>query len=100
MLSINDVSIHYKKKMALRPVSFNAKEGEILGLIGADGSGKSSLLHAIAGILEFEGEIVYKEYLYQNQEKAEQVKRDLGLMPQGLGIMLYDFLSIEEYLGY
>jgi ribosome-dependent ATPase len=100
MLSINDVSIHYKKKIALRPVSFNAKEGEILGLIGADGSGKSSLLHAIAGILEFEGEIVYKEHLYRNQKEAEQVKKDLGLMPQGLGIMLYDYLSVDEHLEF
>jgi len=100
MLCINDVSVHYKKKIALRPVSFNAKEGEILGLIGADGSGKSSLLHAIAGILEFEGEIVYKEYMYRNQKEGEQVKKDLGLMPQGLGIMLYDSLSIEEHLEF
>ena len=100
MLSINGVSIRYKKKIALNPVSFKAEEGEILGLIGADGSGKSSLMHAIAGILEFEGEIVYKEHLYRNQKEAEQVKKDLGLMPQGLGIMLYDSLSIEEHLEF
>ena len=100
MLSINGVSIRYRKKIALNPVSFKAKEGEILGLIGADGSGKSSLMHAIAGILEFEGEIVYKEHLYRNQKEAEQVKKDLGLMPQGLGIMLYDSLSAEEHLEF
>ena len=100
MLSINGVSISYKKKIALSPVSFSVQEGEIFGLIGADGSGKSSLIHAIAGILDFEGEIVYKEHLYRSQKEAEQIKSDLGLMPQGLGIMLYDSLSIEEHLEF
>ncbi len=100
MLSVNGVSVHYKKKLALQPVSFSAKEGEILGLIGADGSGKSSLMHAIAGILGFEGEIVYKDFSFRSQKESEKIKGDIGLMPQGIGLMLYDSLSVEEHLEF
>jgi ribosome-dependent ATPase len=100
MLSVNGVSVHYKKKLALKPVSFTANEGEILGLIGADGSGKSSLMHAIAGILEFNGEIVYKDFSFKSQKASEKIKGEIGLMPQGIGLMLYDSLSIEEHLEF
>jgi ribosome-dependent ATPase len=100
MLSINAVSVSYNKKIALNPVSFSAKEGEILGFIGADGSGKSSLLHAIAGIITFKGEVVYKEFSFKNQKESEAIKGEIGLMPQGLGLILYDSLSIEEHLEF
>jgi ribosome-dependent ATPase len=100
MLSINEVSVHYKNKIALHPVSFSAKEGEILGFIGADGSGKSSLMHAIAGIVAFNGEIIFKDFSFKSQKESEKMKGEVGLMPQGLGLMLYDSLSIEEHLEF
>ncbi|MEA1893344.1 MAG: ATP-binding cassette domain-containing protein [Campylobacterota bacterium] len=100
MLSINSVSVHYKNKIALHPVSFSAYGGEILGFIGADGSAKSSLMHAIAGIVRFNGEIVYKGVTFKNQKESEKIKGDIGLMPQGIGLMLYDSLTIEEHLEF
>lgn len=100
MLKINGVSVRYKENEALKPVSFEAKSGEILGLIGADGAGKSSLLNAIAGVLEFGGEITLYEKSYKNTKEAESVKGKIALMPQGIGISLYKTLTIKEHIDF
>lgn len=100
MLKINGVNVRYKENEALKPVSFEAKSGEILGLIGADGAGKSSLLNAIAGVLEFGGEITLYEKSYKNTKEAENVKGKIALMPQGIGISLYKTLTIKEHIDF
>lgn len=70
MLGVNKVSVSYKKKVALKQTSFSADSGEIVGFIGADGAGKSSLMHAIAGVISFDGEITYAGVSYHNPKKA------------------------------
>ena len=92
MLSVENVTVKYKQKTAIKNVSFKAQDGEIIGLIGADGAGKSSLLHAIAGIKGYEGKITF------NNKKVD--KSSLGLMPQGLGLVLYDVMSIKEHFEF
>ncbi|WP_200762873.1 ATP-binding cassette domain-containing protein [Nitrosophilus alvini] len=99
-LVIKEVSVKYKDITALKPVSFEADSGEIIGFIGADGAGKSSLMHAIAGVKSFSGEIRYKDIIYHSPKEAEKAKPYLGLMPQGIGLMLYDLLSVEEHLEF
>ena len=43
-LEILNLSVHYKKLTAINSISFSANRGEIIGFIGADGAGKSSLM--------------------------------------------------------
>jgi ribosome-dependent ATPase len=100
MLEVKQVSVKYGKKTAVKNVSFKLKEGEIIGLIGADGAGKSSLLHAIAGVVSFEGEVVFDGYAYRSPKESEKVKNKISLMPQGLGLVLYDTLSVKEHLDF
>ncbi len=100
MLEVKNVSVTYGKNIALKPVSFEAKSGEILGLIGADGSGKSSLLNAIAGVQDFDGEIELYKYKYSSPYTAERVKGDIALMPQGIGLILYKTLTIKEHIDF
>ncbi len=99
-LEIRDVTLSYNKKVALKKSSFSASSGEIIGFIGADGAGKSSLMHAIAGVLHFDGEIVYHNYHYHSPKEAEKIKSQIGLMPQGIGLVLYDTLTVSEHLQF
>ncbi|WP_294956229.1 ATP-binding cassette domain-containing protein [Sulfurovum sp.] len=99
-LEVRDVTVSYKKKVAIRKVSFDAEAGEIIGMIGADGAGKSSLMHAVAGVLRFEGEVSYGGRVYRSPKEAEALKTEFGLMPQGIGLVLYETLTVAEHLDF
>ncbi len=99
-LEVKDVTVRYKKRIGIKEASLQANGGEIIGFIGADGAGKSSLMHAIAGVIAFEGEICFGGVCYHSPKEAERIKSDLGLMPQGLGLVLYDQLTVREHLDF
>ena len=91
----------YKQTVALRDVSLDVHRGEIFGLIGPDGSGKSSLIRTIAGVQQYDaGSIKVFGRLIDSERSAEKIKGRIGLMPQGLGNNLYAELSIEENIDY
>jgi ribosome-dependent ATPase len=100
LLEVRDVTVRYRKRIGIRQASLQAERGEIVGFIGADGTGKSSLMHAIAGVIRFEGEILYDGIAYHSPREAERVKPSMGLMPQGLGLVLYDTLTVGEHLEF
>ncbi len=100
MLEVRNVTVKYGNIVGVRNVSFKANSGEIIGFIGADGAGKSSTMHAIAGVKRFEGEIVFNGYAYHSPKEAEKIKPYLSLMPQGLGLVLYDNLSVKEHFEF
>ncbi len=100
ILELKDVTVSYKKHIGIKGATLQADAGEIIGFIGADGSGKSSLLHAIAGVIRFSGEVIYKDIAYYSPKMAERVKKYIGFMPQGLGLVLYDTLSVGEHLDF
>jgi len=99
-LEVKNITVSYKKKIALKNASFSADKGEIVGFIGADGAGKSSLMHTIAGVISFEGEVAYENFSYRSPKEAENIKSDIGLMPQGIGLVLYDTLTVSEHLDF
>ena len=99
-LEVRNVTVEYGRLTAIKNASLFANKGEIIGFIGADGAGKSSLMHAIAGVLRCKGEIVYQNVSYNNPKKAQKIKADIGLMPQGIGLVLYELLSVEEHLNF
>ncbi len=91
----------YGKRTAVASVALEVRRGEIYGLIGPDGAGKSTLMKAIAGVLSFDaGEVVVFGTLLVSEAAAELVKDRLGFMPQGLGLNLYPELSIEENIDF
>ena len=87
-------------KVAIQNLSFEAKEGEIIGFIGADGAGKTSTLNAIAGVIKFQGEIKFDNFSYHSPKEAEKIKPNIGYMPQGIGLVLYKTLTIQEHLDF
>src|SRR5215470_8947221 len=80
----------YKKHVVVQGVDLEIQRGEMYGLIGPDGAGKSSLMKAIAGVLSYEGGTVEVFGTTVDSERsAEQIKSKIGFLPQGLGLNLY-----------
>jgi len=91
----------YKKQVAVDGVDLEVRRGEIYGLIGPDGSGKSSLMKAMAGVLTYdEGTVEVFGTLVDSERAAERVKQRIGFLPQGLGLNLYPDLSVEENIDF
>ena len=55
MLEVKDINVYYGLIHALRDVSFEVNEGEVVALIGANGAGKTTTLHTITGLLPSKG---------------------------------------------
>jgi len=100
LLDVRNVTVRYGKVPGIREASLQAGEGEILGFIGADGAGKSSLMHAIAGVICFEGAIRFRDRTFRSPREAEPLKSSIGLMPQGIGLVLYHNLTVAEHLDF
>jgi ABC-2 type transport system ATP-binding protein len=87
------------KVHAVRGVSFDVHRGRVLGLIGPDGAGKTSIIQMLAGVLSAdEGHASIAGIDVRRQ--PERVKPLLGYMPQGLGLNLYDTLSVAENIEF
>lgn len=95
-----NVTVRYKNIVAIKDASIVGYEKEIIGFIGADGAGKSSFMYAISGVKDFEGEINFYDFSYKNIKEAERLKKNIGFMPQGLGLVLYKNLTVKEHLDF
>ena len=51
MLEVNDIQVYYGMIQAIKGVSFHVDAGEVIALIGANGAGKTTILHTISGLL-------------------------------------------------
>jgi len=100
-VKVVNFSKHYGDVRAVQDVSLEVRPGEIFGLIGPDGAGKSSLMKAVAGILKFDrGEVEVFGVPLVSERAAETVKDRIGFMPQGLGLNLYPDLTVEENIDF
>jgi len=90
MLTINNISKSFGDVKAVKNISFNVEDGEILGLLGPNGAGKSTTISMIATLLKPDEGVI--TYLGQNISKNDNsLKKDLGYVPQD--IALYPTLS-------
>jgi ABC-type branched-subunit amino acid transport system ATPase component len=63
MLSVKNITVHYGKAMAIEGVSLEIAEGGVVTIIGANGSGKSTILRAISGLTPLtSGEIWFQDH--------------------------------------
>jgi ABC-type multidrug transport system ATPase subunit len=91
----------YGRIEAVAGVDLEVRAGDIYGLIGPDGAGKSSLMNIVAGVLTHDaGTVDVLGVRIDSERAAERIKGRLGLMPQGLGLNLSAELSVGENIDY
>ena len=101
LIRVTALEKQYRKHMAVQSIDLSIRQGEIYGLIGPDGAGKSSLMKVIAGVLSYEaGAVEVFGVKVDSEPAAEKIKHRLGFLPQGLGLNLYPELSVEENVDF
>ena len=84
ILSIRDLKVNYGGIEAVKGISFDVPQGDIVTLIGANGAGKSSTLRAIAGLVEpSSGGIFFQGEEITGKDPTSIVKRGITLVPEG-----------------
>jgi ABC-2 type transport system ATP-binding protein len=102
VVDVRNLHRHYgrfTRVEAVRGVSFSAQRGQIFGLIGPDGAGKTSIIQMLAGVLRPHSGSASVNGL-DVVSASERVKQRIGYMPQGLGSNLYDSLTVRENIEF
>ena len=103
ILEIRDLQVHYGGIEAVRGISLDVPEGEIVTLIGANGAGKSSTLRAIAGLVKpSAGKISFLDEDITGMDSSLIVSKGITLVPEGRRIFpdmtVLENLKIGAYL--
>ncbi len=97
VVEVNDLVKDYKELRAIDHLTFNVREGEILGLLGPNGSGKSTTINCILSLLNFnEGEI--KAFGETMKPDAYNLKAQIGVVFQEVSV--FDELTVYENIDY
>ena len=97
MLNVNDINVYYGAIHAIKGVSFQVNDGEVVTLIGANGAGKSTTLNTVCGLLHSRTGSI--EFLGQNLGSIPAhkiVEKGLAHVPEGRRVFLH--MTVEENL--
>lgn len=95
MFEVNQIHAAYGKVKILRGITFNAKAGEIVSLVGRNGAGKTTTMKSIMGLLPVSSGKVYLAQKDLTNTPAHLIPREgLGYIPQGR--RLFQELNVEE----
>ena len=97
MLEVNGLNVYYGLIHALHDVSFRVEEGEIVALIGANGAGKTTILHTVSGLLAAKsGSVVFEGKDITKKPGHSIVKLGMGHVPEGRRV--FPGLTVAENL--
>ena len=97
MLKVNDINVYYGAIHAIKGVSFQVSEGEVVTLIGANGAGKSTILNTVCGLLRSRTGSV--EFLGKNLASLPAHKIvELGMAHVPEGRRIFQQMTVEENL--
>ncbi len=97
ILEVQDIHTYYGDAYVLQGLSLQLEQGQILGLLGRNGVGKTTLVNSIVGFTPpRRGRIVFKGNDIASLSSFETVRRGMGLVPQGRRV--FPSLSVEENL--
>jgi len=100
LLSVKNVTVYYGKAMSLDDVSLEMAEGSVVSIIGANGSGKSTILRALSGFVRFtKGEIWFSGKRIDGLETKEIVKMGIVQVPEGRKLFPYLSVLVNLKLG-
>ena len=97
MLKVEDLHVYYGSIHAIKGISFEVNEGEIVTLIGANGAGKSTTLNTITGLLKpRSGSVAFEEHNIVGVPPHKIVSHGLALCPEGRRVFLQ--MTVQENL--
>lgn len=97
MLKVENINVYYGKIHALRDISFEVNDGEVVALIGANGAGKSTTLKTVSGMLRSKtGSISFLGENISHTESYKLVGKGLAHVPEGRRVFLQ--MSVQENL--
>lgn len=97
MIEVKSVTKKYGNTIAVDHISFEVKDGEVVGFLGPNGAGKSTTMNMITGFIEpTEGQITINGN--DISKKPKKAKRQIGYMPEN--VPLYYELTVKEFVKY
>ena len=97
MLEVRNLEVAYGESVAVRGVSFDVRNGDLLTIIGANGAGKSTTLRAVMGLLRPRaGQILFQGEDITREPAHLRARRGIALVPEGRRIL--PDLTVEENL--
>ena len=97
MFNVKDIRVYYGKVAALKGVSMEVEEGQIVTLIGANGAGKTTLLRTISGLHRpSTGEIWFDDKRIDHSSSRDIVRMGLAQVPEGRRV--FPFMSVLDNL--
>jgi len=97
VLRVDDIDVFYRDFQALWTVSLEARQGQIVSVIGANGAGKSTLLNTVAGLMQpKKGMINFRGESINGLDAYETVSREIALVPEGRRV--FTRLTVYENL--
>ena len=97
MLTVEDLHVHYGMIRAIKGISFEVNEGEVIALIGANGAGKTTILHTITGLITpKKGSITFEGINLLKTPAHKIVSLGMAHVPEGRRI--FQELSVYENL--
>ncbi|MEE0421758.1 MAG: ABC transporter ATP-binding protein [Lachnospiraceae bacterium] len=102
MLEIKDLNVYYGMIQAIKGISFQVKEGEVIALIGANGAGKTTILHAVTGLVPAKsGSIVFEGTDITRVPAHKIVSMGMAHVPEGRRVFaqlsVYQNLKMGAY---
>jgi len=102
MLEIKDLEVYYGMIQAIKGVSFEVNEGEVIALIGANGAGKTTILHTITGLLEpKKGTVIFDGNNITKTPAHKIVSMGMAHVPEGrrvfANLSVYQNLKMGAY---
>ena len=97
ILQVNDLHVYYGSIHAVKGVSFEVNEGEVVTLIGANGAGKSTVLNTVSGLLHPKhGSVVFEGKDLKGVPAHKIVEHGLAQVPEGRHVFLQ--MTVEDNL--
>ena len=97
MLEVKDLEVHYGVIRAIKGISFEVNEGEVISLIGANGAGKTTTLHAVSGLLsKSAGSVTFMGKDITNLAAHKMVSLGMAHVPEGRRV--FSELTVLENL--
>ena len=97
MIEVKNVTKKYGSFTAVDNISFDVKDGEVVGFLGPNGAGKSTTMNMITGFIEpTDGQIIINGN--DISKKPKKAKKQIGYMPEN--VPLYYDLTVKEFVTY